>query len=91
MATEIVFNSDQFAVMLTMILFFYFFYMGYTSERRSGGFLMIFSGLTFIYLEFLTVSIFSSVYIIPLMSPFAILFILLGIKKTFYSETGDSE
>ena len=69
---------------LTLVLFAVFFIVGYTINKRSGGILMIFSGFTLIAFEFLVSSVLNVFLVIPLLSPIAILIIILGIRKWLY-------
>ena len=79
--TDIAIASDQMPIFLTLIIFMYFFWVGYQSEKRSGGALMLFSGFLFLYLEVLITSYMDAILVVPLMTPIAILIILLGGNK----------
>lgn len=67
---------------MVLSLFALFFYIGYESKKRSGGFFMIFSGFLLIALGILIYSILG--YAASLVFPFAIFIMLLGGKKAFY-------
>lgn len=79
------FTDAQFAIALTFLLFAFFFVLGYRSDKKSGGFFMIFSGFIFLAFETLCIDLFSS-NLIALLTPFAIFIILLGIMKAFYTK-----
>ena len=72
--------------LLTLVLFAIFFIIGYIINKRSGGILMIFSGFSLISFEYLvsSASILNAVLVIPLLSPIAILIIVLGVRKWLY-------
>jgi len=75
--------TDMFDISLLFIVFAVFFLIGYFSEKRSGGFLLIFSGFAFLAFDTLSVGVLGIV-VSALMSPFAIFIILIGILKAFY-------
>ena len=77
-------EDEQLSLFVTMTLFCFFFYTGYTINKRSGGILMIFSGFTLIAFEFLVSSVLNAFLVIPLLSPIAILIIILGVRKWLY-------
>ena len=77
-------EDEQLSLFVTMTLFCFFFYTGYTSEKRSGGVLMLFSGFTLIGFSFLVSGILDALLIIPLITPISILVIILGIRKWLY-------
>ena len=72
--------------LLTLVLFAVFFIVGYIINKRSGGILMIFSGFTLFSFEYLvsSASILNAILVIPLLSPIAILIIVLGVRKWLY-------
>lgn len=77
------------AVMI-LSLFFGFFYIGYESKKRSGGFFMLFAGFLLIALGILVYGMLG--YAAVLVVPFAIFIMLLGGKKAFYGpETEESQ
>jgi hypothetical protein len=77
------------AVMI-LSLFFGFFYIGYQSKKRSGGFFMLFAGFLLIALGILVYGMLG--YAAALVVPFAIFIMLLGGKKAFYGpETEESQ
>ena len=76
------------AVMI-LSLFFGFFYIGYESKKRSGGFFMLFAGFLLIALGILVYGMLG--YAAVLVVPFALFIMLLGGKKAFYGpETEES-
>ena len=77
--------TEMFDISLLFIVFAVFFLIGYFSEKRSGGFLLIFSGFAFLAFDALSAGVFG-VVVSALMSPFAIFIILLGIMKAFYQK-----
>lgn len=79
------FTDAQFAITLTFLLFAFFFILGYKSDKKSGGFFMIFSGFIFLAFEVLCIDLFDS-FIVALLTPFAVFIILLGIMKAFYTK-----
>ena len=82
-------EEEQLSLFVTMTLFCFFFYTGYTSEKRSGGVLMLFSGFTLIGFSFLVSGVLDTLLIIPLLSPIAILIIVLGVRKWLYPVEGE--
>jgi hypothetical protein len=76
------------ATFITLLLFALFFIIGYTQNKKSGGILMIFSGFVFFAFEYLVASSLSNIFVV-LMSPIAILIILLGVRKWLYSPEGE--
>ena len=81
---ELNINIGLDGTLLTLVLFAVFFVVGYIINKRSGGILMIFSGFTLIAFEFLVSSVLNALLVIPLLSPIAILIIILGIRKWLY-------
>lgn len=79
------FTDAQFLVVLTFILFAFFFSLGYKSEKKSGGFFMIFAGFVFLSFEALSVLLFDNI-ILVFMTPFGIFMIILGIMKAFITK-----
>ena len=75
--------------LLTFALFGLFFVVGYTINKRSGGILMIFSGFTLIAFEFLVSSVLNAFLVIPLLSPIAILIIIVGVRKWLFPVEGE--
>ena len=63
-------------------LFAIFFYMGYKSEKRSGGWFMLFAGFLLIALGILVYGILG--YAAAFVTPFAIFIMALGVKKGLY-------
>ena len=81
---ELNINIGLDGTILTLVLFCIFFIVGYIINKRSGGILMIFSGFTLIAFEFLASSVLNALLVIPLLSPIAILIIILGVRKWLY-------
>jgi len=84
-------SISEFSVIISFILFAFFFWIGYTSEKRSGGVFMIFAGFVMFYLEAVLIPYVSIVFVIPFLSPVAIFVILLGIKKFLYSDDAEKK
>jgi len=72
---------------MTFVLFAFFLSLGYKSEKKSGGFFMLFAGFVFLAFEGLVVLLFDNLVIL-FISPFGIFMILLGIMKAFYTKEG---
>ena len=89
MATEITFTDMD--VFITFALMMYFLWLGYQSEKRSGGAFMLFAGLILLYLEAVIADYVSALLVIGLISPIAIFIILLGILKLLYKDTKKKE
>ena len=85
---SILFTDAQFAIVLTFVLFAFFFMEGYKSDKKSGGFFMLFAGFIFLAFNALVVDLFDSL-ILVFISPFGIFIMLLGIIKAFI--TGESK
>jgi len=83
--------NSQLSIFLTLILFGLFFYIGYTTKRKSGGAFVMFSGFIFIGLSLLIGSYLNAIYVTPLMLPFAGFIILVGVKKWLYEENKKTE
>ena len=83
-------DAIQFEIILTFFTFMFFFTLGYDSNKKSGGFFMMFSGFVFLYLEyiFITNSIMNVYYVASLMSIFGLYFIILGVYKAFWDKKG---
>ena len=81
---EVDINLGLDGTILTLALFGIFFIVGYVINKRSGGVLMLFSGFTLSAFEFLASSVLNAVLVIPLLSPIAILIIVLGVRKWLY-------
>jgi len=77
------FTTDQFTITITLFVFLIFFLVGYLSEKKSGGFFLIFAGFLFIYFSLIASSLFTSLVSV-FIAPFGIFLILIGIKKAFY-------
>lgn len=83
-------DAIQFEIVVTLLTFIFFFTIGYDSEKKSGGFFMIFSGFVFLYLEYIlfTNNIMNVYYVVSLMSVFGLYFIILGVYKAFWDKKG---
>lgn len=81
---EIGFNENIISIILTFGLFIVFFYIGYTSQKRSGGAFMLFSGFIVLSFEILTSTYLNALYLVPLLTPVAIFLMLLGGRKWLY-------
>jgi hypothetical protein len=81
--------NSQWILILTSILFGFFFYVGYKSDKNSGGFLLIISGFTMLYLQ--TILPLSPIFIIPILSIFSLYIILIGIYKWLFAEEKKDE
>jgi len=77
-------EETQFGIIISIILFIFFFWVGYNSPKRSGGGFMMFSAFLFFSIEILTTSILNAVLVIPLFTPIGIYILLLGIRKQFF-------
>lgn len=86
-------DAIQFEIVVTLLTFIFFFTLGYDSEKKSGGFFMIFSGFVFLYLEYILFvnNIMNVYYVVSLMSMFGLYFIILGVTKAFWDENGDKK
>lgn len=81
------FTDAQFIIVLTFALFAFFFSLGYKSEKKSGGFFMLFAGFVFLAFEGLVAVLLDNLVIV-FISPFGIFMILLGVMKAFYNKEG---
>jgi len=82
--TEIVFAADQLGMALSIILFMYFFYWGYTSEKSNAGAFIVVSGLLLIssVAPIFTYVLSSGLLIVAA----GVFIILIGINKWFFSK-----
>jgi len=83
-ATLYGFSDTEFLFALILSLFFLLMVTGYESPKRSGGAFMLFAGFTLISLEAMLVSYLNPILVVPLVTPFAIFIILMGINKWFH-------
>lgn len=81
---DMVFDNAQLGIILSLFLFAFFMWIGYTSQKRSGGAFMLISGFMLIYLGIVLVPYTSAIYVIPLITPIAIFIIMIGIRKWLY-------
>ncbi|GAH14552.1 unnamed protein product [marine sediment metagenome] len=89
-------DAVQFEIIITLLTFIFFFTVGYFTDNKtdegsvvkSSGFILMFSGFVFLYLEYILIanSIMNIYYVVSLMSVFGLYFIILGIYKAFYSK-----
>lgn len=82
--TTIVFDAAQFGAALCLILFMFFFYIGYREEkRRSAGAFLLVSGFLLLGLS---VGSYASipVIIVGIVLAVSIFIILIGINKWFF-------
>jgi len=70
------------AASMILLLFAIFFYMGYNSGKRSGGWFMVFAGFLLIALGILVYG--NLGYAATLVTPFAVFIMILGVKKGLY-------
>lgn len=88
--TDISFDTGQFGLFITVALFLFFFYIGYVkTEKRSGGAFMILSGFMFFAIEAGLIAYINAVLVLPLLSPFGIFILFLGIRKWLYPVKDD--
>lgn len=88
-------DAVQFEIIVTLLTFIFFFTVGYFSDSKSddgkiiksSGFILMFSGFVFLYLEYILIdnNIMNIYYVVSLMSVFGLYFIILGIYKAFWS------
>ena len=78
-------------IIIVTLLFMYFLYVGYYSDKRSGGAFMLYSGFLLLYDEFLISSYISSILVVGLISPVALFIILLGLKKFLYFDSSKTQ
>ena len=78
-------DTELMSIGLTLLLFLIFFYIGYTSEKRSGGLFILFSGFTLISFEYISTIYLNSLYLLPLLTPVSIFIIIIGIRKWLYT------
>lgn len=81
--------SAQFAIIINLLLFFFLFWIGYESKKRSGGAFMLISGFILIALEFSLVSYLNATYVVPFITPLAFLIMLLGGRKLLYKPSDE--
>ena len=83
-------DAIQFEIFITFLTFIFFFTIGYSTEKKSGGFFLIFSGFVYFYLEYILAvnNIMNVYYVVSLMTIFGIYFLILGVYKAFYDEKG---
>lgn len=82
---QFLWNMTQFGILLTLAIFMFFFVIGYTSKKRSGGFFLIFAGFSFITFA-VSANSYLNILITGMLVPFGIFIALLGVKKAFYNE-----
>jgi len=87
--TDVSWDSGQFGILISMLMFIFFFYTGYRSDKRSGGAFLLLSGFLFLSFDFTLTSYIDPVAVYPLVTPFAVFIMLLGIRKFWYTMEGD--
>jgi len=80
------FCSSQFIMLIALAMFIFFFSIGYNTEKRSGGIFETYSGFVLLWFETLIATYVSLPVVIGLMTPIALIIILLGILKFLYHE-----
>jgi len=88
---EISIDAQQLGLFLTLVLFLYFFYVGYTNEKNTGGFLMFVSGFIFLALDSLI-----GVYVTNTLATFLLGFmglfiIVIGLLKWLYYDEEENK
>ena len=78
-------------IIIVTLLFMYFLYVGYYSDKRSGGAFMLYSGFLLLFDEFLISSYISSLLVLGLISPVALLIIMMGLKKFLYFDSSKTQ
>ena len=81
---ELDINIGLDGTLLTLALFTIFFIVGYAINKRSGGVLMLFSGFILISFELVANVNLDALYLLPLLTPVAILIMILGVRKWLY-------
>lgn len=79
----------DFGILINLILFIFFLSTGYESDHNfSGGFMIFLSGwiLLALSLQATFLELFHPVYVIPLLSPFAVYLVWRGAHKMFYED-----
>ena len=87
-------DATQFEIIVTLLTFIFFFTVGYFSDNKndvgevikSSGFILMFSGFVFLYLEYILLAnnIMNVYYVGSFMTTFGIYFIILGIYKALW-------
>ena len=86
---EVDINLGLDGTLLTLTLFGLFFIVGYIINKRSGGVLMLFSGFILISFELVANINLDALYLVPLLTPIAILIMILGVRKWLYPVEGE--
>lgn len=89
-------DAVQFEIIVTLLTFIFFFTVGYFSDSKdddgevikSSGFILMFSGFVFLYLEYILITnnIMNIYYVVSLMSIFGLYFIIIGMYKAFWNK-----
>lgn len=87
---EALFTTIEFNLVVTIILFAIFLYAGYKSEKKSGGFFLVFAGFILIHSIAMLIGILP-VLSLMFMSPLSLYLIFIGFYKFLYSEKGDEK
>lgn len=87
---QALFSSNEFNLIITILLFIIFLYAGYVSDKKSGGFFLVFAG--FILVHSLTILIdVLPVLAIVFMPLLALYLIFIGFYKFLYQGETESE
>ena len=101
MFSDIAFNTVQFGIIIQIILFIIFMWLGYsTSEIEgkgtkfhympySGGLFILFGGITFIGLS-MTITPYISIYLDNMFKMIGIIIFIYGILKSFFYPVDES-
>lgn len=86
--TDIVLNASQFTAIILLILSLELLNIGLNSNKKSGGFCVIFAGISFIGLAITSyeyINVIGGVFVL-----FAVYFIMTGINKAFFKKKGEN-
>ena len=101
MFSDIAFNTIQFGIIIQIILFIIFMWLGYNTPEIegkgsqlhympfSGGLFLLFGGFTFIGLS-ITITPYISVYLDSMFKMIGIIITIYGILKAFYYPVDES-
>lgn len=87
---QALFSFSEFSLIVTFLLFALFFVMGYKSDKKSGGFFLIFAGFILFHSISLLVDVIP-VLALAFMTPLALYLIFIGIYKMFYVEPEEAK
>jgi len=80
---QLEFTSSFLSIFLTLVFFIFFLFIGYTINKRSAGFFLMFSGFIFLALEYIIASYLPAI-VIGLFGLVGIFIIILGVRKWLY-------